>query len=365
MEAVDNPCARPGRRPARTQATIKVAIFHEIQLPLSKNQPKVTPENTIEFARNIIRTECAAVERLAGYIDAGFVEIADTVFRSKGRLIITGIGKSAIIANKIVATLNSTGTPAIFMHAADAIHGDLGIIQPDDIILCISKSGNSPEIKVLVPFIKQMGNLLIGMVGNLDSFLAQHSDKVLNTTVEEEACPNNLAPTSSTTAQMVMGDALAMTLLKMRGFTAQDFARFHPGGALGKKLYTTVRDIMSDEGAPQVAPDADLNQVIIEISGKRLGATAVVDTASGKLVGIVTDGDLRRMLQSGKDITAVRARDIMSVSPKTIPADELAVKAFRLMEQNKITQLLVTDPEGDGAYCGIIHIHDILREGVV
>lgn len=325
----------------------------------------MTPENTIEFARNIVRTECAAVERLAGYIDAGFVEIADTVFRSKGRLIITGIGKSAIIANKIVATLNSTGTPAIFMHAADAIHGDLGIIQPDDIILCISKSGNSPEIKVLVPFIKQMGNLLIGMVGNLDSFLAQHSDKVLNTTVEEEACPNNLAPTSSTTAQMVMGDALAMTLLKMRGFTAQDFARFHPGGALGKKLYTTVRDIMSDEGVPTVSPDADLNQVIIEISGKRLGATGVVDPASRRLVGIVTDGDLRRMLQSGKDITAVRARDIMSVGPKTIPADELAVKAFRLMEQNKITQLLVLDPEEDDAYCGIIHIHDILREGVV
>lgn len=325
----------------------------------------MTPENTIEFARNIIRTECAAIERLEGYIDRSFVEIAETVFRSRGRLIITGIGKSAIVANKIVATLNSTGTPAVFMHAADAIHGDLGIIQPDDIIICISKSGNSPEIKVLVPFIKQMGNLLIGMVGNLDSFLAQHCDRILNTTVAEEACPNNLAPTSSTTAQMVMGDALAMTLLKMRGFTAQDFARFHPGGALGKKLYTTVRDIMSDEGVPQVAPDADLSSVIIEISGKRLGATAVVDPVSGALVGIVTDGDLRRMLQSGKDIAAVRARDIMSASPKTIGADELAVEAFRLMEQNKITQLLVLDPERGNAYCGIIHIHDILREGVV
>ena len=258
----------------------------------------MTPEQTIEFARNIIHTECAAVERLAGYIDQSFVEIAEMIFHSRGRLIITGIGKSALIANKIVATLNSTGTPSVFMHAADAIHGDLGIIQPEDIIICISKSGNSPEIKVLVPFIKQMGNQIIGMVGNLESFLAQHSDRILNTTVAEEACPNNLAPTSSTTAQLVMGDALAMTLLKMRGFTAQDFARFHPGGALGKKLYTTVRDIMS-------------------------------------------------------------------LSPKTIAADELAVKAFHMMEQNKITQLLVLDMEQGGAYCGIIHIHDILREGVV
>ncbi len=325
----------------------------------------MNPEQTIEFARSIIRTECSAVERLVGYVDRGFVEIARTIFHSRGRLIITGIGKSAIIANKIVATLNSTGQPAVFMHAADAIHGDLGIIQPEDIILCISKSGNSPEIKVLVPFIRQMGNRLIGMVGNLESFLAQHSDHILNTTVAEEACPNNLAPTSSTTAQMVMGDALAMTLLKMRGFTAQDFARFHPGGALGKKLYTRVRDIMSGEGAPRVAPEADLNAVIIEISGKRLGATAVVDPATGRLVGIVTDGDLRRMLQSGRDITTVCARDIMSAAPRTIPADELAVKAFRMMEQNKITQLLVLDPEQDDAYCGIIHIHDILREGVV
>lgn len=325
----------------------------------------MTPEQTIEFARNIIHTECAAVERLAGYIDQSFVEIAEMIFHSRGRLIITGIGKSALIANKIVATLNSTGTPSVFMHAADAIHGDLGIIQPEDIIICISKSGNSPEIKVLVPFIKQMGNPIVGMVGNLDSFLAQHSDRILNTTVAEEACPNNLAPTSSTTAQLVMGDALAMTLLKMRGFTAQDFARFHPGGALGKKLYTTVRDIMSDEGAPRVSPDADLNTVIIEISGKRLGATAVVEPGDGRLVGIITDGDLRRMLQSGKDIRSVRARDIMSLSPKTIAADELAVKAFHMMEQNKITQLLVLDTEQGGAYCGIIHIHDILREGVV
>lgn len=323
----------------------------------------MTPETIILFAKNIIRTETSAIQRLESYVDDSFAEVADFIFHSRGRLIVTGIGKSAIVANKIVATLNSTGTPSVFMHAADAIHGDLGIIQPNDIILCISKSGNSPEIRVLVPFIRNMGNTIVGMVGNLDSYLAQHSDKILNTTVEEEACPNNLAPTSSTTAQMVMGDALAMTLLKMRGFTAQDFAKFHPGGALGKKLYTTVGDIMSD-ASPQVGPDADLNSVIIEISGNRLGATAVID--NGKLQGIITDGDLRRMLQkagSHAGLVSIRARDIMSVSPKTIDPDELAIKAFQMMEKNKITQLLVLDQEGQ--YRGIVHIHDILREGVV
>lgn len=326
----------------------------------------MTQEKIAEFARSIIRTECAAIERLVGYIDPSFVDIAQTIFNSKGRMIITGIGKSAIIASKIVATLNSTGTPSVFMHAADAIHGDLGVIQSDDIVICISQSGNSPEIKVLVPFIKKTGNRLIGMVGNLDSFLALHSDNVLNTTVLEEACPNNLAPTSSTTAQLVMGDALAMTLLKMRGFTAQDFAKFHPGGALGKKIYTTVRDIMSKEEPPQVSPDAGLNDIIIEISSKRLGATAVVDEDKN-LLGIVTDGDLRRMLQRGKEIEAITARDIMTVAPKSIEVTELAINAFNLMEQNKITQLAVINAVGQGqqAYCGIIHIHDILREGVV
>lgn len=323
----------------------------------------MTPETIIQFAKNIIRTETSAIQRLENYVDDSFAEVAELIFSSRGRLIVTGIGKSAIVANKIVATLNSTGTPSVFMHAADAIHGDLGIIQPNDIILCISKSGNSPEIQVLVPFIRNMGNTIVGMVGNLDSYLAQHSDKILNTTVEEEACPNNLAPTSSTTAQMVMGDALAMTLLKMRGFTAQDFAKFHPGGALGKKLYTTVGDIMSD-AVPQVSPDADLNTVIIEISGNRLGATAVVENQ--ELQGIITDGDLRRMLQKAGNHSAlisIRARDIMSVSPKTIDPDELAIKAFQMMEKNKITQLLVLDQEG--RYRGIVHIHDILREGVV
>lgn len=321
----------------------------------------MTKEQLTQFARNIIRTECKAIEQLEQYVDESFAGIAETIYQSKGRLIITGIGKSAIVAQKIVATLNSTGTPAIFMHAADAIHGDLGIIQPEDMILCISKSGNSPEIKVLVPFIRNMGNLLVGMVGNLDSFLAHHCDRVINTTVAEEACPNNLAPTSSTTAQLVMGDALAMTLLKMRGFTAQDFGKFHPGGALGKKLYTTVGDIMSED-APLVSPEADLKRIIVEISGKRLGATAVVEDR--KLLGIITDGDLRRMLEKndGK-INEIKARDIMSASPKTICADELAVKAFQMMDKNEITQLLVLD--NDGNYKGIVHIHDILREGVV
>lgn len=332
------------------------------KLTLLKILTIVTKQEILLFAKGIIETEVSAIERLSGYVDEKFVDIAQTIYSNRGRLIITGIGKSAIIASKIVATLNSTGTPSVFMHAADAIHGDLGIIQPDDIIICISKSGNSPEIKVLVPFIKGMGNRLIGMVGNLDSFLAVSSDMILNTTVQEEACPNNLAPTSSTTAQLVMGDALAMTLLKMRGFTAKDFARFHPGGALGKKLYTTVGDIMSvsGESIPSVGPSANLNEIIIEISGKRLGATAVVE--DGRLLGIITDGDLRRMLQSGKDVNRVCAADIMSASPKSVTADELAINAFRIMERNKITQLLVLDAE---AYCGIIHIHDILREGVV
>lgn len=325
----------------------------------------MTNQEIIQFAQGIVLTEISAIQRLEAYIDENFVRVARTIFEGHGRLIITGIGKSAIIANKIVATLNSTGTPSVFMHAADAIHGDLGIIQPDDIIICISKSGASPEIKVLVPFIKGMGNRIIGMVGNLDSFLATSSDMVIDTTVAEEACPNNLAPTSSTTAQLVMGDALAMTLLKMRGFTAQDFGRFHPGGALGKKLYTTVGDIMAasyeDGSIPAVGPEANLNEIIIEISSKRLGATAVLGS-EGELLGIITDGDLRRMLQSGHDQSRVTAADIMSHGPKSVDAEDLAINAFRMMEQRKITQLLVLR---EGVYIGLIHLHDILREGVV
>lgn len=315
------------------------------------------------FAREVIRTETAAIEKLSDYIDDNFARIAELICAGKGRVIVTGIGKSAIIGTKIVATFNSTGTPAVFMHAADAIHGDLGVIQQEDIVLCISKSGNTPEIKVLIPLIRNIGrNVIIGMVGNLDSYLAQSSDYVLNTYVSREACPNNLAPTSSTTAQLVMGDALAMTLLKLRGFSAEDFAKVHPGGALGKRLYLRVGDLVSGDLRPLVGEDASIEQVIIEISSKRLGATAVAD-ASGRLTGIVTDGDLRRMLQHKKDINRVRAADIMSRNPKTIGPEELAVKAFGRMEENKITQLVVLDDEG--VYRGMIHIHDILREGVV
>ncbi len=321
-------------------------------------------EEIKSFAKSIISTECKAIENLLQFVNDDFAHIAKLIIAGKGRVIITGIGKSAIIGNKIVATLNSTGTPAIFMHAADAIHGDLGMIQNGDTIICISKSGNTPEIKVLIPLIRNVGkqNIIIGMVGNTDSYLGTSCDYIINTYVSKEACPNNLAPTSSTTAQLVMGDALAMTLLKLRGFSANDFARVHPGGALGKRLYIRVEDIMSKENIPQVVPSASIEQVIIEISSKMLGATAVI-APDGQIKGIITDGDLRRMLQSKKEIHLLKASDIMSPNPKTILPDELAVKAFSIMEENKITQLIVRSQEGK--YLGIIHLHDILREGVV
>lgn len=322
---------------------------------------KISDEHSIiDFARSVINTEQSAIGGLVEYVDAEFARIVGLIFSSQGRLIITGIGKSAIIAQKIVATLNSTGTPAIFLHAADAIHGDLGIIQPEDIVMCISKSGNSPEIKVLAQLIKNMGNTLIGMVGNRGSALDQAADYTINTTVECEACPNNLAPTTSTTAQLVMGDAMAMTLLKMKGFTAEDFGRFHPGGALGKKLYTHVGDIMNREVAPWVNIDDHLDKIIIEISSARLGATAVKD--GDKVVGVITDGDLRRMLERRKDLVRVRAADIMGSNPKMIQVDDLAIDAHQLMEKNKITNLIVLDGQ---QYAGILHLHDIIREGVV
>lgn len=324
---------------------------------------RVLDDNAIlDFAKGVINIEATSISELTPFIDDSFVKITRLIYSCPGRLIITGIGKSAIIAQKIVATLNSTGTPAVFLHAADAIHGDLGIVQPHDIVMCISKSGNSPEIKVLAPLIKNMGNTLIGMVGNVTSALAQSSDFILNTTVEQEACPNNLAPTSSTTAQMVMGDALSMTLLKMRGFTAADFSRFHPGGALGKKLYTRVGDIIEKNSvsAPAVDIDDHLDKIIIEISSRRLGATAVMDAT--KVVGIITDGDLRRMLERRRDLVKVHAKDIMSSNFKSIEAEELAIDAYNIMEANKITGLVVLS---QGVYCGIIHLHDILREGVV
>lgn len=313
------------------------------------------------LAVETIKSEATAIEKLAEFIDDNFEKTVYEIFNGKGRVIVTGIGKSAIIASKIVATFNSTGTPAIFMHAADAIHGDLGIIQPDDIIICLSKSGNTPEIKVLVPLIKNLGNRVVAIVSNTESYLAQKADYVLKATVEREACPNNLAPTSSTTAQLVIGDALAVCLLKLRGFTPADFARFHPGGSLGKKLYMRVSDIFSQNNAPRVHPNDPIPSVIIEISSKRLGATAVLDD-NGKLLGIITDGDLRRMLQNNTTIEGLTAKDIMSRMPKTIDPHELAINAFHLMEQHKITQLLVVE---DNKYLGVIHIHDILREGIV
>lgn len=313
------------------------------------------------IAKEVVLKEASAVAALENLIDDSFSAVINLIFNSKGRLIITGIGKSAIIGSKIVATLNSTGTPSIFMHAADAIHGDLGIIQPDDIVMCISKSGNTPEIKVLVPLIKKMGNKIISMVSNCDSFLALHSDFIIKTTVISEACPNNLAPTSSTTTQLVMGDAIAVSLLSVRGFTQQDFALLHPGGSLGKKMYMRVCDLVDSKVRPYVKPDESIQNTIINISANRLGATVVLDD-DGKLKGIITDGDVRRMLERGGSFDKLVATNIMSLNPKTIDAGELAVKAFNLMETNKITSVIVMEKD---KYIGLVHIHDIIREGIV
>lgn len=303
--------------------------------------------------------EADAVRGLTAFVDERFAAIVEILLHAKGRVVVTGIGKSANIANKMVATFNSTGTPALFMHAADAIHGDLGLVQDGDVVLCISKSGNSPEIKALVPLVKSMGNPLIGMVGNLDSFLAQRADHVLNTTVDREACPNNLAPTTSTTAQLAMGDALAICLMEERGFSASDFARYHPGGALGKRLYTTLADLVNADLRPVVAPSTSVRDAILEISAKRLGAAAVV--VNDEVVGVVTDGDIRRMLQRDLDISATKVEDIMSKHPKTMDEEELAVEALLLLESNSISQVIVTH---DGKYRGIVHLHDLLREGI-
>ncbi len=314
-----------------------------------------------EIAKATILNEAASVTKLADFVDADFVAVIELILNSKGRVIVTGIGKSANIANKIVATLNSTGTPAIFMHAADAIHGDLGIIQNDDIVVCISKSGNTPEIKVLTPLIRNMGNKIVALVSNTDSFLAKQADFILKATVDSEACPNNLAPTNSTTAQLVMGDAVAVCLLNMRGFSTNDFAKMHPGGSLGKKLYTRISDLYTNNEVPRVKPDDDINSVIVEISSKRIGATAVLDNEN-KLLGIITDGDLRRMLQSSPDFQKLRAKDIMTINPKTCAVNDLAINAFHTMENNSITQIVVLDNE---EYLGFVHIHDIIREGIV
>lgn len=314
-----------------------------------------------KYAIEALKIESQAIEQLTQYINDDFVSVVQLILNSTGRVVITGIGKSAIVAQKIVATLNSTGTPSIFMHAADAIHGDLGNIQKDDVVICLSKSGSTPEIKVLAPLVKSFDNKLIAITGGVDSFLAKQADFVLNTYVETEACPNNLAPTSSTTAQMAMGDALAVCLLKQRGFTSKDFAKYHPGGALGKKLYLRVEDISSQNEKPMVSSNQTLKEVIVEISSKRLGVAAVVD--NNVLVGIVTDGDLRRMLGKDLDINQLTVKDIMSSSPKTINQHSLAIEALHFMEDHSISQLLVVDDANN--FAGVIHIHDLLREGII
>ncbi|HEY9185896.1 MAG TPA: KpsF/GutQ family sugar-phosphate isomerase [Salegentibacter sp.] len=317
-------------------------------------------EKILIAARETISIEAKAIGNLEHLLDNEFVEAVEKIYHSKGRVVVTGIGKSAIIASKIVATLNSTGTPAIFMHAADAIHGDLGNIQKDDVVICISKSGNSPEIKVLVPFIKDFKNPLIGITGDKNSFLGQEADFVLNSYVEKEACPNNLAPTTSTTAQMVLGDALAIALVNLKGFSRKDFAKYHPGGSLGKKLYLRVSDITAQNQKPVVSPNTSVTDAIIEISEKMLGVTAVIE--DNKIIGIITDGDIRRMLKNNTEFKNLTARDIMSHNPKTIDQDTLAVDALDMLEENKISQLLAVE---NGKYAGVVHIHNLIREGIL
>jgi arabinose-5-phosphate isomerase len=318
-------------------------------------------KNIKNIAREVLINESRAIENLTHFIDDSFENCVNEIYSVKGRVVVTGVGKSAIIANKIVATFNSTGTPALFMHAADAIHGDLGMIQSDDIVICLSKSGNTAEIKVLVPLLKRRGVKLVALVSNTNSYLAQQADFILNATIASEACPHNLAPTTSTTAHIAMGDALAVCLLELRNFSSHDFAEYHPGGSLGKQLYLKVSDIYKQNEKPMVHASSMLRDVIVEISSKRLGCAAVVDDRNC-LLGIITDGDLRRMLQHAVDITNIKASDIMTLAPKTIQNDEYAVKALHLMQKNDVTQLVVVD--GD-LVVGFIHIHDLLREGII
>jgi arabinose-5-phosphate isomerase len=320
----------------------------------------VNNDKIISVAKQTIETESKAILNLVSLVNHEFAEAVRYIYQSKGRVIITGIGKSANIATKIVATLNSTGTPSIFMHAADAIHGDLGTIQENDSVICISKSGNTPEIKVLVPLIKAIGNKLIAITANKDSFLGLEADYVLNAYVEKEACPNNLAPTSSTTAQLVMGDALAMALLDLRGFSSSDFAKFHPGGSLGKQLYLRVSNLTQQNKKPQVTPDTNIKEVIMEISKNMLGVTAVIKDT--EIVGIITDGDLRRMMSTNDSFKGLTAKDIMSKNPKTIDNNAMAVAAMELMETHGITQIIAQE---NGVYSGIVHIHDLTKEGII
>ncbi len=320
----------------------------------------ISKENIIASAKKTILSESHSIAKLSDFIDTNFVASVEIIYNSKGRIIITGIGKSAIIAQKIVATLNSTGTPSVFLHASEAVHGDLGVLLKDDVVICISKSGNSPEIKILVPLLKRFGNKLIAITGNPNSFLGTESDFVLNTYVESESCPNNLAPTNSTTAQLVMGDAIAVCLMEMRNFTSADFANYHPGGALGKKLLLRISDMLDTTHRPLVTSDSSIKNVIIEISEKRLGVTAVIE--NDKVIGIITDGDIRRMLNKTETISGLTAKDIMTVNPKMIQSTELVSDALAILEQFSITQLVVLEKE---AYKGILHLHDILKEGIV
>jgi arabinose-5-phosphate isomerase len=317
-------------------------------------------KSIIESAISTLKLESEAILNLLQYINNDFVNVVNAILKSNGRVIVTGIGKSAIIAQKIVATFNSTGTPAIFMHAADAVHGDLGMIQKNDIVICLSKSGNTPEIKLLAPLLKQSGNLLIGMLGALESELAKQADYILNTTVEKEACPHNLAPTTSTTAQLALGDALAICLLEAREFNTADFARYHPGGSLGKKLYLKAGDLAAKNEKPSISPSASVKDVIVEISKNRLGAVVVID--DNKVLGIITDGDIRRMLEKHTNLENITAEDLMNKNPKQVDKDELALLALEIIKENNITQLLVTK---DNTYYGMIHLHDLLQEGII
>ena len=317
-------------------------------------------KNITQTAKETILIEAEAIKKLADLVNEDFEKAVMAIFKSKGRVIVTGIGKSANIASKIVATFNSTGTPAVFMHAADAIHGDLGNIQNSDIVICISKSGNTPEIKVLLPLIKNYGNKIIGITGNPDSFLGENADFTINSYVEKEACPNNLAPTTSTTAQLVLGDALAVCLLNLKDFSSKDFAKYHPGGTLGKRLYLRVDDLVANNEAPRVAAESSIKDVIVEISKKRLGTTAVVE--NDKVIGIITDGDLRRMLEKNTDFSNLTAKDIMSTNPIQVDSDMMAVNALDIMQKHDITQILVSEND---KYKGVIHFHDLLKEGII
>lgn len=317
-------------------------------------------KNIIQAAKETILIESEAINKLAELVNEDFEKAVMTIYKSEGRVIVTGIGKSANIAAKIVATLNSTGTPAIFMHAADAIHGDLGNIQQNDVVICISKSGNTPEIKVLLPLIKNYGNKIIAITGNTQSFLGEHADYTLNSYVEKEACPNNLAPTTSTTAQLVIGDALAICLLNLKDFSSRDFAKYHPGGTLGRKLYLRVHELAANNEVPKVGLHTPIKDVIVEISKKRLGTTAVVD--DGIITGIITDGDIRRMLENTNDISGLKAEDIMSKNPISVSSDTMAVNALDIMQKKNITQILVTK---NGKYAGVVHFHDLIKEGII